>query len=73
MDSIGLGITVVTPPNRNRCGNIEATQGRIFVSEHKWRDGELIEEALMILSYADDSTVPVPAIFMFVRGMPVVI
>jgi hypothetical protein len=27
----------------------------------------------MILSYGDDSSVPVPAIFMFVPGMPVVV
>jgi len=78
------GITVVTPLNRNRWSlNIEATlsfqkqhqaQLRIFVSEHKWKDGQPTEEeALMILNYGDDSSVPVPAIFMFVPGMPVVV
>ena len=78
------GITVVTLLNRNRWTlNIEATlsfqkqhqaQLRIFVSEHKWKGGQPTEEeALMVLSYGDDSSVPVPAIFMFVPGMPVVV
>jgi len=78
------GITVVTPLNRNRWSlNIEATlsfqkqhqaQLRIFVSEHKWKDGQPTEEeALMILNYGDDSSMPVPAIFMFVPGMQVVV
>lgn len=31
------------------------------------------EEALMVMGYGDDSSVPVPAIFMFVPGMPVVV
>jgi hypothetical protein len=74
----------VTPLNRNRWNlNIEATisyqkqhqaQLRIFISEHKWKGGQPTEEeALMILNYGDDSSVPVPAIFMFVPGMPVAI
>jgi hypothetical protein len=78
------GITVVTPLNRNRWNlNIEATlsyqrqhdaQLRVFISEHKWKGGHPTEEeALMIMSYGDDSSVPVPAIFMFVPGMPVVV
>jgi hypothetical protein len=47
---------------------------RVFISEHKWKDGQPTEEeALMILNYGDDSSVPVPAIFMFVSGMPVVV
>jgi hypothetical protein len=77
-------ITVVTPLNRNRWNlNMEATlafQGkwqvplRIFVSEHKWKDGEPTEEeALMMLGHGDDSAIPVPAVFMFVPGMPVVV
>jgi hypothetical protein len=49
-------------------------QLRIFISEHKWKLGQPTEEeALMILSYGDDSSVRVPAIFMFVPGMPVVV
>jgi hypothetical protein len=79
-----LGITVVTPLNRNRWNlNIEGalffqeqrqTVLRIFISEHKWTDGEPTEEeALMILSHGDDSGIPVPAVFMFVQGMPVVV
>jgi PIF1-like helicase len=78
------GITVVTPLNRNRWNlNIEAilsyqkqyqAQLRIFISEHKWKGNQPTEEeALMILRYGDDSSVPVPAIFMFVPGMPVVV
>jgi hypothetical protein len=78
------GITAVTPLNRNRWNlNIEATisyqkqhqvQLRIFISEHKWKLGQPTEEeVLMILSYGDDSSVPVLAIFMFVPGMPVVV
>jgi hypothetical protein len=77
-------ITVVTPLNRNRWNlNMEATlafQGkqqallRIFISEHKWKDGEPTEEeALMMLGHGDDSAIPVPAVFMFVPGMPVVV
>lgn len=49
-------------------------QLRIFLSEHKWKGGQPTEEeALMVLSYGDNSSVPVPAIFMFVPGMPVVV
>jgi hypothetical protein len=37
-------------------------------------DGELTEEdAPMILSHGDDSGIPVPVVFMFVQGMPVVV
>jgi hypothetical protein len=79
-----LGITVVTPLNRNRWNlNIEAVLSfqrqkqallRIFISEHKWKDGQPTEEeALMIFNQGDDSSIPVPAIFMFVPGMPVVV
>ncbi len=47
---------------------------RIFISEHKWKDGQPTEEeALMILNQGDDSNIPVPAVFMFVPGMPVVV
>lgn len=78
------GITVVTPLNKNRWNlNFEATLAfqnqehallRIFISEHKWRDGEPTEEeATMILNQGDDSEIPVPAVFMFVPGMPVVV
>jgi hypothetical protein len=78
------GITVVTPLNWNRWNlNIEAAllfqaqnkaQLRIFVSEHKWKGGQPTEEeAIMVLGYGDDSSVPIPSIFMFVPGMPVVV
>lgn len=78
------GITVVTPLNRNRWNlNVEATLAfqrqwqaplRIFISEHKWKDGQPTEEeALMMLSHGDDSAIPVPAVFMFVPGMRVVV
>jgi hypothetical protein len=63
--------------------NIEATlsfqrqhqaQMRIFMSEHKWKGGQPTEEeALMILSYGDDSSLRIPAIFMFVPDMPIVV
>jgi hypothetical protein len=47
---------------------------RIFISQHKWKDGQPTEEeALMIFNQGDDSSIPVPAIFMFVTGMPVVV
>jgi hypothetical protein len=78
------GITVVTPLNRNRWNlNMEATLAfqvqqrsmmRTFISEHRWRDGlPTEEEATMILNQGDDSAIPVPAVFMFVPGMPVVV
>jgi hypothetical protein len=78
------GITVVTPLNRNRWNlNMEATLAfqvqqrsmmRIFISGHRWKDGlPTEEEAIMILNQGDDSAIPVPAIFMFVPGMPVVV
>jgi len=78
------GITVVTPLNRNRWNlNMEASVAfraqersamRIFISEHKWKDGvPTEEEAIMILNQGDDSAIPVPAIFMFVPGMPIVV
>jgi hypothetical protein len=78
------GINVVTPLNRNRWNlNMEATLSfqiqqrsmmRIFISEHKWKEGlPTEEEAIMILNQGDDSAIPVPAVFMFVAGMPVVV
>jgi hypothetical protein len=45
----------------------------IFISEHKWKDGQPTEEAIMILNQGDDSSIPVPAVFIFVPGMPVVL
>jgi len=78
------GITVVTPLNRNRWNlNMEATVSfqiqqrsmmRVFISEHKWKEGlPTEEEAIMMLNQGDDSAIPVPAVFMFVPGMPVVV
>jgi hypothetical protein len=78
------GITVVTPLNRNRWNlNVEATLSfqrqwqaplRIFISEHKWKDDQPTEEeAIMMLNQGDDSSIPVPAVFIFVPGMPVVV
>ncbi|KAL8281709.1 hypothetical protein RB600_005247 [Gaeumannomyces tritici] len=78
------GITVVTPLNRNRWNlNVEAVLSfqrqrqaplRIFLSEHKWKGGRPTEEeALMMLSHGDDSAIPVPAVLMFVPGMPIVV
>ncbi|KAJ6437551.1 helix-loop-helix DNA-binding domain-containing protein [Purpureocillium lavendulum] len=79
-----MGITVVTPLNRNRWNlNMEASLAfqiqqrsmmRVFISEHKWKDGlPTEEEAIMMLNQGDDSAIPVPAVFMFVPGMPVVV
>ncbi|XP_044715146.1 PIF1 protein [Hirsutella rhossiliensis] len=78
------GITVVTPLNRNRWNlNMEASLAfrvqqrstmRIFISEHKWKEGlPTEEEAIMVLNQGDDSAIPVPAVFMFVAGMPVIV
>ncbi|OWT42456.1 PIF1-like helicase domain-containing protein [Pochonia chlamydosporia 170] len=78
------GITVVTPLNRNRWNlNMEATLSfqrqhretmRIFISEHRWKDGQASEEeAILMLNHGDNSAIPVPAIFMFVPGMPIVV
>ncbi|CAI6094612.1 unnamed protein product [Clonostachys chloroleuca] len=78
------GITVVMPLNRNRWNlNMEATLAfqqqhkatlRIFISDYKWKDGQPTEEeALMILNHGDDSAIPVPAVFLFLPGMPVVV
>ncbi|KAJ6438047.1 MYB DNA-binding domain-containing protein [Purpureocillium lavendulum] len=72
------GITVVTPLNRNRWNlNMEATLAfqmqqrstmRIFISEHKWKQGQPTEEeAVMMLNQGDDSAIPVPAVFMAVE------
>ncbi|KJK73761.1 hypothetical protein H634G_10966 [Metarhizium anisopliae BRIP 53293] len=77
------GITVVTPLNRNRWNlNMEASLAfriqqrstmRIFMSEHKWKGGlPTEEEATMMLNQGNDSAIPVPAVFMFVPEMPVV-
>ena len=76
------GITEVMLLNRNRWNlNIEGRLSfqrqwqailRIFISKHKWIEGEPTEEeALIILNQGDDSGIPVPAIFMFVSGMPI--
>uniref|UniRef100_A0A8H7KD58 Uncharacterized protein n=1 Tax=Bionectria ochroleuca TaxID=29856 RepID=A0A8H7KD58_BIOOC len=47
---------------------------RIFISDYKWKDGQPTEEeALMILNHGDDSAIPVPAVFLFLPGMPVVV
>jgi hypothetical protein len=47
---------------------------RVFISEHKWKEGlPTEEEAIMILNQGDDSAIPVPTVFMFVSGMPVVV
>ncbi|XP_044715176.1 ATP-dependent DNA helicase PIF1 [Hirsutella rhossiliensis] len=52
----------------------QRTAARIFVSEHKWRDGTPTEEeAVLMLGQGDDSATPVPAVFLFVPGMPVVV
>ncbi|KJK73445.1 hypothetical protein H634G_11327 [Metarhizium anisopliae BRIP 53293] len=78
------GITVVTPLNRNRWNlNMEAALSlqvqqrsmmRIFLSQHKWKNGPPTEEeATMMLNQGDDSAIPVPGVFMFVPGMPVVV
>jgi hypothetical protein len=78
------GITVVTPLNKNRWNlNFEGILSfqrqqqaplRIFISNYKWKDSEPTEEeALMILNQGDDSKILVPAIFMVVPGMPVVV
>ncbi|KAM4056467.1 PIF1-like helicase [Hirsutella rhossiliensis] len=78
------GLTVVTPLNRNRWNlNLEAalafrarrrTAARVFLSEHKWREGlPTEEEAVLMLCQGDDSATPVPAVFVFVPGMPVVV
>ncbi|KJZ68806.1 hypothetical protein HIM_11810 [Hirsutella minnesotensis 3608] len=77
-------ITVVTPLNRNRWNlNMEASLAfraqqrsvmRIFISEHTWKEAlPTEEEAIMMLNQGDDSAIPVPAVFMFVPGMPVVV
>lgn len=78
------GINVVTPLNKNRWNlNFEATIAfkrrqqmllHIFISDHKWKNGEPTEEeALKILTIQDDSNIPVPGIFLFVPNMPVIV
>ncbi|KAF2175959.1 hypothetical protein K469DRAFT_723761 [Zopfia rhizophila CBS 207.26] len=75
---------VVTSLNRNRWNlNTEAALSfqrqhqaphRIFISKHKWKDGQPTEEeAFMMLSYGNDSSIPIPAVFIFVPGMPVIV
>lgn len=48
-----------------------------FISEHRWEYGLSTEkvrsERIIILNQGDDSTIPVPAVFMFVPGIPVVV
>ncbi|KAF1809847.1 hypothetical protein P152DRAFT_460946 [Eremomyces bilateralis CBS 781.70] len=67
------GITVITPLNRNRWNlNVEATLS--FQRQRQSKDGQPTEEeALMLLSQGDDSAIPVPAIFIFVQGMPITV
>ncbi|XP_044715960.1 PIF1-like helicase domain-containing protein [Hirsutella rhossiliensis] len=53
---------------------VQQSMMRIFISEHKWKEELPTEkEAIMMLNQGDDSAIPVPAIFMFVAGMPVVV
>lgn len=72
------------PLNGNRWNlNVEAvlsfqmhTEGllQIFVSQNKWRDAEPTEEeTLMVLNQGDESATPVPAVLMFVPGMPIMV
>jgi hypothetical protein len=81
------GITVVTPLNSTRwCLNMDAVLAfqrneqkpvRIFLSEHRWGKPNTLpvteEEATLMASVGDDSKTCVPATFMFVPGMPVVV
>jgi len=47
---------------------------RIFISEHKWKNSQPTEEeAIIILNQGDDSSIPVPAVFMFVLEMSVIV
>ena len=79
------GLTVVTPLNRNRWHlNMEAALSfqrqhqrslRIFLAEHTWTDGgrPTEEEVVRLMGLGDDSHLIMPAVFMFVPGMPVVV
>ncbi|KAM4061856.1 PIF1-like helicase [Hirsutella rhossiliensis] len=77
------GITVVTPLNRNRWNlNMEASLAfqmqrrltiRIFISEHKWKEGlPTEEEAIMMLNQGDDSATPVPGVFIYTAAEVIV-
>ncbi|KAM4061095.1 hypothetical protein HRG_010020 [Hirsutella rhossiliensis] len=47
---------------------------RDFLSKNKQKEGAPMgEEAVLVLGYDDDSATPVPAVLVFVPGMPVVI
>ncbi|KAI5861491.1 hypothetical protein GGS23DRAFT_598272 [Durotheca rogersii] len=47
---------------------------RTFVPEHKLKDGKRTEEECLTMpGHEDGSAIPVPAIFMLVPGMPVVV
>lgn len=81
------GITVVTPLNSNRWSlNMDAVLAfqrhhqkpvRIFLPQHRWGKPSTLpvteEEATLMASVGDDSKICVPAMFMFVPGMPVVV
>jgi hypothetical protein len=83
----GRGITVVTPLNSNRWSlNMDAVLAfqrhhqkpvRIFLPQHRWGKPSTLpvteEEATLMASVGDDSKICVPATFMFVPGMPVVV
>ncbi|KAH8752750.1 hypothetical protein F5883DRAFT_632941 [Diaporthe sp. PMI_573] len=83
----GRGITVVTPLNSTRwCLNMDAVLAfqrhhqkpvRIFLPQHRWGKPSTLpvteEEATLMASVGDDSKICVPATFMFVPGMPVVV
>jgi len=75
---------MMTPLNKNRWNlNIKATlafqkqyqrQLRIFISLHKWTDDEPTEkEAFMKWNQGDDKAIPVPAVFIFILNMPIVV
>ncbi|KAF4469092.1 arrestin domain-containing [Fusarium albosuccineum] len=83
----GKGITVVTPLNSTRwCLNMDAVLAfqrhhqkplRIFLPQHRWgkpsTSAVTEEEATLMASVGDDSKICVPATFMFLPGMPVVV
>ncbi|KAM4062088.1 hypothetical protein HRG_008940 [Hirsutella rhossiliensis] len=59
--------------SRNRW-KLHLEAARDFLSKNKQKEGAPIgEEAVLVLGYDDDSATLVPAVLVFVPGMPVVI
>jgi len=76
-------LVAITPLNRNRWfftkhGGITWARGRglhvhIFLNRHRWDGLVDVEEMVRALSEEDSSAMAIPSVFVFARGMPIIV